>query len=191
MQLNNPIFINQTDADIRYVNTNGDTINGVLTVTGNLNVRSNLTVTGNLNSAGNYYVEVARTTNQTILNGTDTGIQFSSVTDPNNWYNGSTYRITPTVSGNYVTNLMVSWQKGTVNNNQTNIQIRKNNNTIAINKSVIVTGDDFTSYATAITTLNGSSDYIDATAYTANPTSQVINGTADGAWTKMEVFKLN
>jgi len=30
MQLNNPIFINQTDADIRYVNTTGDTINGNL-----------------------------------------------------------------------------------------------------------------------------------------------------------------
>ena len=27
--------------------------------------------------------------------------------------------------------------------------------------------------------------------YTANPTSQIINGTADGAWTKMELFKLN
>jgi hypothetical protein len=34
MQLNNPIFINQTDADIRYVNTTGDTINGNLNVSG-------------------------------------------------------------------------------------------------------------------------------------------------------------
>ena len=161
------------------------------TGTTKLYVSGNTLISGNLNALGNYYVKVARLSNQTILNGTDTGIQFSSVTDPNNWYNASTYRITPTVSGNYVTNLMVSWQKGTVNNNQTNIQIRKNNNTIAINKSVIVTGDDFTSFATAITSLNGSSDYIDATAYTANPTSQVINGTADGAWTKLELFKLN
>jgi ABC-type nitrate/sulfonate/bicarbonate transport system permease component len=32
MQLNNPIFINQTDADIRYVNTTGDGINGILNV---------------------------------------------------------------------------------------------------------------------------------------------------------------
>ena len=160
-------------------------------IVGNLIVSGNATITGNLNSAGNYYVKVARLSNQTVLNGIDTGIQFSSVTDPNGWYNASTYRITPTVSGNYVTNLMVSWQKGTINNNQTNIQIRKNNNTIAINKSVIVTGDDFTSFATAITSLNGSSDYVDATAYTANPTSQVINGTADGAWTKLELFKLN
>jgi hypothetical protein len=34
MQLNNPIFINQTDADVRYVNTTGDAINGTLSVTG-------------------------------------------------------------------------------------------------------------------------------------------------------------
>lgn len=36
MQLNNPIFINQTDADNRYVNTTGDTING------NLNLGQNI-----------------------------------------------------------------------------------------------------------------------------------------------------
>ena len=34
MQLNNPIFINQTDADVRYINTTGDAVNGLLTVTG-------------------------------------------------------------------------------------------------------------------------------------------------------------
>jgi hypothetical protein len=34
MILNNPIFINQTDADIRYVNTTGDTINGNVTTNG-------------------------------------------------------------------------------------------------------------------------------------------------------------
>lgn len=162
-----------------------------LLVSGNATISGNLTVTGNLNSAGNYYVKLARLSNQTILNGSNTGIQFSSITDPNNWYNASTYRTTPTVSGNYIINLMVNWQKGTITNNQNNIQIQKNGNTIAINKSVIVTGDDNMSFATAITTLNGSSDYIETTAYTANPTSQVINGTVDGAWTKMELFKLN
>jgi len=161
------------------------------TGTTKLLVSGNATISGNLNAFGNYYVKVARLSNQTILNGANTGIQFSSVSDPNSWYNASTYRITPTVSGNYVVNLMVNWQKGTINNNQNNIQIQRNGNTISINKSTIVTGDDNMSFATAIATLNGSSDYIEATAYTANPTSQVINGTADGAWTKMELFKLN
>ena len=34
MILNNPIFINQTDADIRYINATGDALNGTLSVTG-------------------------------------------------------------------------------------------------------------------------------------------------------------
>ena len=34
MQLNNPIFINQTDADVRYINATGDAVSGLLTVTG-------------------------------------------------------------------------------------------------------------------------------------------------------------
>jgi len=171
--------------------TGNQIISGVKIFNGNLTVSGNTTISDNLNALGNYYVKVARTTNQTINNGSNTTIQFSSVTDPNSWYNASTYRATPTVSGNYVINLMVNWQKGTINDNQNNIQIQKNGNTISINKSTIVTGDDNTSFATAIATLNGSSDYIEATAYTANPTSQVINGTVDGAWTKMELFKLN
>ena len=36
MQLNNPIFINQTDADIRYVHTTGDTVNGNLRIDGDI-----------------------------------------------------------------------------------------------------------------------------------------------------------
>ena len=162
------------------------------TGTTKLLVSGNTTISGNLNAFGNYYVKLARLTNQTITAGTDTGIQFSSVTDPNSWYNASTYRITPTVSGNYYTSVMATWEKGSVaRNNQTNIQIRKNNTTIAINQVPVESGLNFSVYACAIANLNGSSDYIDATAYTSNTTSQNIVGTADGAWTKLELFKLN
>lgn len=53
MQLNNPIFINQTDADIKYVNTlNNQNINGVKTFIGNHNISGNLNVTGNSNIIG-------------------------------------------------------------------------------------------------------------------------------------------
>ena len=71
MQLNNPIFINQTDADIRYVNTTGDTINGNVTTNGSgtftsgldlnnsnlinatpqiINLSANFNISGNYNS---------------------------------------------------------------------------------------------------------------------------------------------
>jgi hypothetical protein len=175
MLLNNPIFINQTDADNRYVNTTGDTING------------------NINALGNYYVKVARLSDQTIPQDTDTIIQFSRITDPNNWYNTGSYRISPTISGNYCVNLMVSWKQGSAARNiQTNVQIRKAGNTFAINQTPVESGLNFSVYACGITTLNGTTgDYIEATAYSANPTSQNLVGEAVGTWTKMELFKLN
>jgi len=239
MQLNNPIFINQTDADIRYVNTTGDTINGNIAINGNLNAgnsilgivnnelkrvtnpqlnvttitannlvyntgsqnisgsltvnNGSLTVNGNLNSAGNYYVKVARLSDQTIPQNLDTNIEFSTITDPNNWYNPSTYRITPTISGNYCANLMVSWKQGSAPRTiQTNIQLRKAGNVFAITQVPVESGLNFSVYACGITTLNGTaSDYIEATAYTSNSPNQNIVGEAVGAWTKMEVFKLN
>jgi len=161
------------------------------TGTTKLYVSGNALISGNLNALGNYYVKVARLSNQTIPQNIDTGIQFSSVTDPNSWYNASTYRITPTVAGNYYVSLMATWEKGSVvRNNQTNIQIRKNGNTFAITQVPVESGLNFSVYACGIATLNGSSDYIDATAYTANTTSQNLYA-LDGSWTKMELFKLN
>jgi len=51
MILNNPIFINQTDADVRYVNTTGDAINGTLSVTGNVAIGT-ITPAAKLHIAG-------------------------------------------------------------------------------------------------------------------------------------------
>lgn len=86
---------------------------GGLPNTGNtkLYVSGNVTISGNLNAAGNYYVKLARLSDQTITAGADAIIQFSGVADPNNWYNSSTYRTTPTVAGNYCINVMASWKK--------------------------------------------------------------------------------
>lgn len=53
MILNNPIFINQTDADIRYVNTTGDTVNGNLTVSGNTTITGHLSAAGDILRSGN------------------------------------------------------------------------------------------------------------------------------------------
>jgi hypothetical protein len=71
MQLNNPIFINQTDADVRYVNTlNNQNINGVKTFTTGIVISGNITVSGNnILIAPDNYIYI--TGNQTsIVNGT-------------------------------------------------------------------------------------------------------------------------
>jgi hypothetical protein len=81
MQLNNPIFINQTDADIRYVNTTGDAINGTLSVSGTLttNQRPFVNGTGVLLSGEAAQVDLS-TTVRTTGNQTVSGVKdFQSV----------------------------------------------------------------------------------------------------------------
>lgn len=85
MILNNPIFINQTDADVRYVNTAGDTINGNITTSGSgiftsgldLN-NSNLinatpqiiNLSANFNISGNYNSRMIMVNSATEVTGT-------------------------------------------------------------------------------------------------------------------------
>jgi hypothetical protein len=161
-----------------------------LHVIGDVRITGVTTITGNLNAPGNYYVKLARTTNQTIPSNVDTLIGFTATSDTNGWYSGITTRTTPTVAGTYRVDVMMNWQAATITNNQTNIQIRKNGTTFALHQVGIQTFA-YTQNACGIVTMNGTSDYIDFTVYTSNPTSQVVNGTADGAWTKMEIFKIN
>ncbi len=162
-----------------------------LTVQGDVRISGATTITGNLNAPGNYYVKLAITTNQTIPNNIDTLISFTVTSDANGWYSGITTHTTPTVAGTYRVDAMVNWQAGTVVNNQTNIQIRKNGSTFALHQVGIQTNFAYTQTACGIVTMNGTSDYIDFTVFTGNTTSQVVTGTADGAWTKMEIFKIN
>jgi hypothetical protein len=167
----------------------GVTVSGTLVAT-QLNVSGVATITGNLNAAGNYYVKLARLTNQTVTSGADALIGFSAVSDPNSWYSGITTRTTPTVAGTYHVDVMLNWNAGTISTDQSNIQIRKNGVTFALSQVGIRTFA-YTQNACGIVTMNGTTDYIDFTVYTANPTSHVVTGTADGAWTKMEIFKIN
>jgi hypothetical protein len=187
-------FISATTANISGVSTLGNTIVGgsttALIVTGDTRISGATTITGNLNAAGNSYIKLARLTNQTVTNGIDTLIGFSVVSDPNSWYSGITTRTTPTVAGTYHVDAMLHWNAGSIVNNQTNIQIRKNGSTFALSQVGIHTFA-YTQNVCGIVTMNGTSDYIDFTAFTGNTTNQVVTGTADGAWTKMEIFKIN
>lgn len=171
------------------INTSAPT--SKLTVVGSTNIYGDTTVSGNLNAPGNYFVKLARLTNQTILTGVDTLIGFTATSDTNGWYSGITTRTTPTVAGNYYVSAMVNWQAGaTTNANQCNIQLRKNANTFAITIMGIQTFQ-YGQYVCGIVAMNGTTDYIDLTAYTSNATSQGITGDASGLYTKMEIFKLN
>ena len=194
----NNVVLSDGAGNIRfYANSSGNVGIGTtnptskLTVTGNALITGATTITGNLNAPGNYYVKLARTTNQTVLTDGDTLIGFTATSDANGWYSGITTRTTPNVEGTYYVSAMLNWQAGASSFvNQSNIQIRKNGSTFALSIAGIQT-HTYTLNACGIVTMNGTTDYIDFTAYTSNPTSQVVTGTADGSWTKMEIFKIN
>ena len=83
MILNNPIFINQTDADVRYVNTTGDAINGALSVvsgtfTSGLDLNNSnlinatpqiINLSANFNISGNYNSRMVMVNSATEVTG--------------------------------------------------------------------------------------------------------------------------
>ena len=87
MQLNNPIFINQTDADVRYVNTTGDNMTGPLSLNDNnlfaysaqlINETTNFIISGNDNGR----IIIANSSTQitgTIVSGNTTGFNTSII----------------------------------------------------------------------------------------------------------------
>jgi len=115
-------------------------------------------------------------TAQTIPNGADTVVTLIDDFDPNGWFTSNKFQ--PTIGGYYLVNAQVWWEAGSVNNNQTNIQLRKNGSTqvsIAQNPIANTTIGYFQSINTIIY-FNGTTDYIELTAFTGNPTSQNIAG---------------
>jgi hypothetical protein len=118
---------------------------------------------------------------QTIPTTTDTVVTFIDEFDPNNWLASNKFQ--PTISGYYNIQVAVWWDAGSITNQQNNIQIRKNGSTqVAIQQTQIFSGAGYGQEIDIIVYFNGTTDYVEVTAYTANPTSQNINGAATGTW---------
>lgn len=153
---------------------------------------NNLSVQGNIESNTNYVATLSLTANQTANNASDTVITLDPLNDPNNWFNRSTRRFTPTIPGYYHVDYQVAWDSGTAGSgNQNNIQIRRNTTSVALAQQPINDSNVNTTQNTAdIAFLNGTTDYLEFTAYSSNAAQNIV-GTSDGAWTKVEVFKIN
>jgi hypothetical protein len=132
--------------------------------------------------AGDYVVRAVKNgTSQTITGGTDVVVTFVDEFDPQNWFASNKFQ--PTIAGYYSITTHVWWVAGSVTNNQSNIQFRKNGNTqLAIAQDQIVTGSGYTQVLSTIAYFNGSTDYVEVTAYTGNPTSQDINSSGNGTY---------
>jgi hypothetical protein len=158
-----------------------------VTATVNSNTASiNISSTGLV--ASNYVVRGTKQGGaQTIPNGVDTVITFSDDFDPNNWL--SSNKIQPTIAGYYIVNAQVWWDAGSVTDNQTNIQLKKNGTTqVAINQTQILTGVGYAQQIDSIIYFNGSTDYIEVTAFTGNPTSQNTNSAGTGTWVEASLI---
>ena len=93
------------------------------------------------------------------------------------------FRSQPTIAGYYSIQVSVWWNAGVITNNQTNIQLRKNGSTqIVISQSPITTNIGNTNEINTIAYFNGTTDYVEVTAYTGNTTSQDISGAASGTF---------
>ena len=119
-----------------------------------------------------------------VATGSDLLIPFVVDFDPNSWWNPTTKRFTPLYAGYYNVTLQVWWTIGAVTNNQNNIQIRKNGTTFAISQTQTLNGQGYSQNATKLVYLNGSTDYLDFTAYTGNSSAQSLQyGSSNGQGT--------
>jgi hypothetical protein len=132
--------------------------------------------------AGDYVVRANKNGSaQTVTSGADAVVTLVDDFDPQNWFASNKFQ--PTVAGYYSINAQVWWDAGAVTNNQNNVQIRKNGSIqLAINQDQIMTGSGYAQALSTIAYFNGSTDYVELTAFTGNTTSQNINGAAGGTY---------
>ncbi len=127
-----------------------------------------------------YITQGKLATNQTITSTSDTIIAFIDDYDPQNWLNASTHRFQPTIAGYYMVTLGVWWATGS-SGDQTNIQMRKNGNSFFINQHPVVTTTGLSQSGSRLIYMNGTTDYLDFTAYTTSPPSLALQS-ANGTW---------
>ena len=199
--------VNSGNERLRIKNTNASGNGGFVGInTSNpnqqLTVVGNISATGNLATNTNYVVVAALTANQTMPSSTDAVLTLDPKNDPNNWFSRTAgvgltaRRITPTIPGYYHINYQVSWQPGLSSNGaQNNIQIMKVSGGVTstislVQQPIFNTSINTTQYTTAVTFMNGSTDYLYFQGYSSNA-AQVITGETNGNWTKAEIFKIN
>lgn len=179
---------------LRNLTLTGANVN--ISSSGNTNFNNRPTVnntgvmlSGDLNSAS--LSTSCGLTGNILAGASDVIIPFTVKDDPLGWWNSSTNTWSPNIPGRYYVSYQINWGTGSLGN-QINSQIRKSTNTVSLAQHQVPTVLNFTQNNTAIVTMNGTTgDYLDFTCYTSSPTTQYVIGTADGAWTHFEAFRLS
>ena len=145
---------------------------------------------GGLDAPGLYRCSIGLATNQTINFNTDTLINFTDISDPNNWWDATAKKFTPTVAGWYYISFQANWAAASITNAQCNLQARKNGNTFTIGMMQLLSGNAYSMSCSGMIYLNGTTDYLDFTAYSSNTTSHVLTGEASQQYTRVDMFKI-
>jgi hypothetical protein len=117
------------------------------------------------------------------MSNADTPIPFVAEFDPQSWYTVGNRRVTPTIAGYYNISYSAWWAAGTLSNVQQNVQALKNTNTVSILQTPVQLTSGISQSATKIEYLNGTTDYITFSGYSANTgggTLQKGNGLGSG-----------
>lgn len=143
-----------------------------------------------------YFAQGYLNADQSIPVATDTVIEFIDQFDPQGWWNSGTYQFLPTIAGYYRVSLGVWFAVQPDNTNQLNAQIRRNGSTQdMIIQQPTTTATGVSLFGTKIINFNGSSDYIDFTAFQSNGVSSNINiqqgsNQGSGTWFSAEYMTM-
>lgn len=125
----------------------------------------------------NYICQGILASNQSITGGIDTTIRFIDQYDPQNWYNPTNYRFTPTIAGYYLV-AMCGFISPTAGSGQVNMQGLLNNNTFMYTVGNIPFSSGLTLNDTKLVYMNGTTDFCTFSIYSSVTT--VIEGNAQG-----------
>ncbi len=120
---------------------------------------------------------------------TDTLVAFVDYADPQNWWDASAKRLTPTIAGYYSVTFETLWSSLN-STSQTNTQIRKNGNSETIQQRSPDANNPYFFSATKIVYMNGTTDYLEFTAWSPVNTQSLQKGNALGSGTNFSVALL-
>jgi hypothetical protein len=157
-----------------FIIKNGYFSQGNSEITGSLRVTAG--ITGSLQGTASYaetskltnnayFAQGILSTDQSIPSTTDEIIHFINQYSPQGWYNSSTYQFLPNIEGYYTVSLGVLFENPFDNTVQLNVQMRVNGNQEMICQQPSTKVSGVSLFGTKIVYLNGSTDYVDFTAY--------------------------
>lgn len=157
-------------------NSGSQVISGSLVVTGS--------ITATVPTVNTYFVQGILNADTPVSNSLDMVIPFVDQYDTNNWYDAAINRCIPTIAGYYLVSFSGWFENLGTTSSQCNIQARKNGNSFMLTQTVANTYSGQSLSATKITYMNGTTDYVDFSAYqSTGGLKNLQKGTTDGSGT--------